>query len=234
MFIIGVVHLKHVIVLSSGKEKRPHVNTVVFIWPVPLRCCSVRLNLATLMFFGFAVVYALRVNFSVAMVAMVNTTDSKPAPNSSVVHACPRSHSEDNTSDTIQQPDGVRVFSPFFFYIRLSATSSLHIFICLLIPSRHNLVLDPSVSVGLGDSGLAAWRFLLRLPVNTDPRRLPCRSLWGEHLSGCGCAGHRRPHSAHPSSCPARFILAVCAEDAGGLWRGKMKLRCWHSFVKQA
>lgn len=123
-----------------------------------------------------------------------------------------------------------------FFYLRLSATSSvsLHIFICLLIPSHHHLVLDPSVSMGLGDSGLAAGGFLLRLPVHTDPRGLPCRSLWGEHLSGCGCAGHRRPHCAHPSSCPARFILAVCTEDAGGLWRGKRKLRCWHSFVKQA
>lgn len=133
MFIIGVVHLKSVIVLLSGlKEKRPHVNTVVlffFIWSVPLRCCSVRLNLATLMFFGFAVVYALRVNFSVAMVAMVNTTNSKPAPNSSVVHACPRSHREDNTSDTIQQPDGVSVFSTFFILGYLLQAMSLFIFL---------------------------------------------------------------------------------------------------------
>uniref|UniRef100_A0A3Q3WIJ7 Sialin n=1 Tax=Mola mola TaxID=94237 RepID=A0A3Q3WIJ7_MOLML len=52
-------------------------------------CCPVRLNLAILMFFGFAVVYALRVNLSVAMVAMVNTTEPVPAPNSSVIHACP-------------------------------------------------------------------------------------------------------------------------------------------------
>ncbi|KPP65175.1 sialin-like, partial [Scleropages formosus] len=37
---------------------------------LPLRCCSVRCNLAVLMFLGFAVVYGLRVNLSVAMVAM--------------------------------------------------------------------------------------------------------------------------------------------------------------------
>lgn len=106
---------------------------IFFIWSVPLRCCSVRLNLATLMFFGFAVVYALRVNFSVAMVAMVNTTNSKPAPNSSVVHACPRSHREDNTSDTIQQPDGVSVFSTFFILGYLLQAMSLFIF--LFVPS---------------------------------------------------------------------------------------------------
>lgn len=61
------------------------------------------------MFFGFAVVYALRVNFSVAMVAMVNSTDPRPKTNSSVVHACPLPSGMDNTSDTIEQPEGVRV-----------------------------------------------------------------------------------------------------------------------------
>lgn len=72
------------------------------------QCCSVRFNLAVLMFFGFAVVYALRVNFSVAMVAMANSTDPRPAPNSSVVHACPLPSGMDNTSDTFEQPEGVR------------------------------------------------------------------------------------------------------------------------------
>lgn len=79
---------------------------VCLMLSVPPQCGSVRLSLAVLMFFGFTVVYALRVNFSVAMVAMVNTTASKPAPNSSVVHTCPPLPNEDNT--TFQQPDGVR------------------------------------------------------------------------------------------------------------------------------
>lgn len=73
---------------------------------VPPQCCSVRLGQAVLMFFGFAVVYALRVNFSVAMVAMVNTTAPKPAPNSTVVHTCPPLPNQGNT--TFQPPDGVR------------------------------------------------------------------------------------------------------------------------------
>uniref|UniRef100_A0A667WQU3 Sialin n=1 Tax=Myripristis murdjan TaxID=586833 RepID=A0A667WQU3_9TELE len=41
------------------------------------------------MFLGFSVVYALRVNLSVAMVVMVNTTDPRPAPNSSKLPECP-------------------------------------------------------------------------------------------------------------------------------------------------
>lgn len=74
---------------------------------VPPRCCSVRLNLAILMFFGFSVVYALRVNLSVAMVAMVNTTESQPAYNSSQVHACPLPSGPGNGSDTLQYPEGI-------------------------------------------------------------------------------------------------------------------------------
>uniref|UniRef100_A0A3Q0QW85 Sialin n=1 Tax=Amphilophus citrinellus TaxID=61819 RepID=A0A3Q0QW85_AMPCI len=46
----------------------------------PPRCCSARFNLAFLMFLGFTVVYGLRVNLSVAMVAMVNSTDPDPVP----------------------------------------------------------------------------------------------------------------------------------------------------------
>uniref|UniRef100_A0AAY4CFQ5 Sialin n=1 Tax=Denticeps clupeoides TaxID=299321 RepID=A0AAY4CFQ5_9TELE len=45
--------------------------------------CSARYSLALLMFFGFAVVYGLRVNLSVAMVAMVNDTESHQSLNRS-------------------------------------------------------------------------------------------------------------------------------------------------------
>lgn len=94
--------------------------------PVPPRCCSVRFNLAIQMFFGFSVVYALRVNLSVAMVAMVNTTDSQPAKNSSKVYACPLPSGSGNSSEIFQYPDGVR---GFFF-------STLH-FTCSTYRSRH-------------------------------------------------------------------------------------------------
>uniref|UniRef100_A0A3B4BIP2 Sialin n=1 Tax=Periophthalmus magnuspinnatus TaxID=409849 RepID=A0A3B4BIP2_9GOBI len=50
---------------------------------MPPQCCSARLNLAVLMFFGFTVVYGLRVNLSVAMVAMVNNTEPSPRTNNS-------------------------------------------------------------------------------------------------------------------------------------------------------
>ncbi|XP_073340551.1 sialin [Pagrus major] len=71
------------------------------------KCCSVRLNLAILMSLGFSVVYALRVNLSVAMVVMVNTTDPEPAKNSTVFHACPLPPGTENSSDTFSQPAGV-------------------------------------------------------------------------------------------------------------------------------
>ena len=76
--------------------------------PVPPQCCSARYNLAIMMFFGFSVVYGLRVNLSVAMVAMVNGTNSQPTLNSSVGHECPvSSHGNNNGSQTPDQPDGV-------------------------------------------------------------------------------------------------------------------------------
>ncbi|KAM9384495.1 sialin-like [Pholidichthys leucotaenia] len=73
---------------------------------VPPWCCSARLNLAVLMFFGLTMVYALRVNLSVAMVAMVNTTDPEPVVNHSNNRACPQPSGFNNTSDTLVQPEG--------------------------------------------------------------------------------------------------------------------------------
>ncbi|CAF94410.1 unnamed protein product, partial [Tetraodon nigroviridis] len=69
-------------------------------------CCPARVQLAVLMFFGFAVVYALRVNFSVAMVAMVNASDTKQVLNHSVVRACPLPSGKDNSSDPFLNPEG--------------------------------------------------------------------------------------------------------------------------------
>lgn len=62
------------------------------------------------MFFGFAMVFTLRVNFSIAMVAMVNASDSKEVLNHSVVPACPLPSGEDNSSGTLMEPEGVRGF----------------------------------------------------------------------------------------------------------------------------
>lgn len=78
---------------------------------VPPRCCSARFNLAVLMFFGFTVVYGLRVNLSVAMVAMVNNTDPDPPANStnSTKHVCPLPGTNSN-STSFTQPQGVPVY----------------------------------------------------------------------------------------------------------------------------
>ncbi|KAJ8334764.1 hypothetical protein SKAU_G00404030 [Synaphobranchus kaupii] len=75
-------------------------------------CCSARGNLATLMFLGFAVVYGLRVNLSVAMVAMVNGTSVHPSTNHSPAHECPGPPSGlGNSSSGPEQPDGVPQYS---------------------------------------------------------------------------------------------------------------------------
>ncbi|XP_074930276.1 LOW QUALITY PROTEIN: sialin [Gadus morhua] len=70
---------------EGAGDKEPLIE----IEAVPPQCCSARYTLAVLMFFGFSVVYGLRVNLSVAMVAMVNTTDASPTANHSLVTACP-------------------------------------------------------------------------------------------------------------------------------------------------
>ncbi|XP_014325652.1 sialin-like [Xiphophorus maculatus] len=73
---------------------------------VPPRCCSARLSLAVLMFLGISVVYGLRVNLSVAMVAMVNATDPAGTRNTTADPACPLPSGPENSSRTLQQPDG--------------------------------------------------------------------------------------------------------------------------------
>ncbi|XP_015255340.1 PREDICTED: sialin-like [Cyprinodon variegatus] len=78
---------------------------------VPPQCCSARLNLAVLMFFGFSVVYGLRVNLSVAMVAMVNSTDLAGDRNATASPACPLPSGGDNASRALQQPDGTPQYS---------------------------------------------------------------------------------------------------------------------------
>ncbi|MBN3305869.1 S17A5 protein, partial [Amia calva] len=74
--------------------------------PAPPQCCSVRCGLANLMFLGFAVVYALRVNLSVAMVAMVNGTSGQPMSNHSSAEECP-THASTNDSSSMEQLAGV-------------------------------------------------------------------------------------------------------------------------------
>uniref|UniRef100_UPI0037E8DAD6 sialin n=1 Tax=Semicossyphus pulcher TaxID=241346 RepID=UPI0037E8DAD6 len=131
---------------------------------VPAQCCSARLNLAFLMFLGFSVVYGLRVNLSVAMVAMVNITDPKPAQNSSTFHACPLPHGMENTSDTFPQPDGIPQYpwdsetqgwllGAFFFG-----------YLCTQIPGGYlSGHYGGSIFMGLGVLGTAALTLLTPL-----------------------------------------------------------------------
>lgn len=96
---------------SARSEKNEDSEPLIENNAAPPQCCSVRFNLAILMFFGFTVVYVLRVNLSVAMVAMVNNTDSKPAVNHSANQACPVTPGTENTSEPFLQPEGVPQFS---------------------------------------------------------------------------------------------------------------------------
>ncbi|KAM3596534.1 uncharacterized protein V6R79_016204 [Siganus canaliculatus] len=91
---------------SSREDEGEDCEPLIDNDAVHPQCGSVRLGLAVLMFFGCSVVYALRVNLSVAMVAMVNNTDPGPAKNSSVNRACPLPSGTDNDTDAFQQPEG--------------------------------------------------------------------------------------------------------------------------------
>lgn len=140
---------------------------------VPPQCCSARLNLAILMFFGFSVVYGLRVNLSVAMVAMVNSTEPKPAPNTSVFHECPLPSGKDNTSDTFPQPEGVPQFpwdsetqgwllGAFFFG-----------YLCTQIPGGYlSGHYGGSIFLGVGVLGTAALTLLTPLAAQWGTRWL--------------------------------------------------------------
>ncbi|XP_069031880.1 sialin [Embiotoca jacksoni] len=131
---------------------------------VPPLCCSARYNLAILMFLGFSVVYGLRVNLSVAMVAMTNNTSPAPSENRSVVHACPRPSGSENTSDTFQNPEGIPQYSwdsetqgwllgAFFFG-----------YLCTQIPGGYLAGhYGGSVFLGLGVLGTAALTLLTPL-----------------------------------------------------------------------
>ncbi|KAF4073965.1 hypothetical protein AMELA_G00249260 [Ameiurus melas] len=90
------------------EDKTPLLQKYAEQHTVPPQCCSVRFNLAFMMFLGFAVVYGLRVNLSVAMVAMVNTTAIQPSFNASELKECPAySTTSNSSSENPDQPDGV-------------------------------------------------------------------------------------------------------------------------------
>ncbi|CAL8293223.1 unnamed protein product [Merluccius merluccius] len=89
---------------AEESEGARDTDPLVSFKTVPARCGSARYTLATMMFFGFSVVYGLRVNLSVAMVAMVNHTDAEPAPNITVLTACPLLPG-DNGSKPVVPPD---------------------------------------------------------------------------------------------------------------------------------
>ncbi|KAI5091729.1 sialin isoform X1, partial [Silurus meridionalis] len=93
---------------NQEEEETPLLQKQTKQLTAPRQCCSARYNLAFMMFFGFAVVYGLRVNLSVAMVAMVNTTDILPSFNASELNECPApSPTSNSSSENTDQPNGV-------------------------------------------------------------------------------------------------------------------------------
>ncbi|TDH03849.1 hypothetical protein EPR50_G00145960 [Perca flavescens] len=149
---------------SAPSDESEDIEPLIENDAVPPQCCSARLNLAFLMFLGFAVVYGLRVNLSVAMVAMVNTTDPKPAQNTSVIYACPLPARSENTSDTFPQPEGTPQYpwdsktegwllGAFFFG-----------YLCTQIPGGYlSGHYGGSIFLGLGVLGTAALTLLTPL-----------------------------------------------------------------------
>ncbi|XP_019726374.1 sialin isoform X2 [Hippocampus comes] len=137
---------------------------------VPPLCCSARLNLSILMFMGIAVVYGLRVNLSVAMVAMVNTSETIPGLNRSTVPMCPLPSHSDNTSQALEQPEGTPQYpwdaetqgwllGAFFFG-----------YLCTQIPGGYlSGRYGGSVFLGFGVLGTAALTLLTPLAAKWGP-----------------------------------------------------------------
>ncbi|KAM6186547.1 sialin [Rhynchocyon petersi] len=75
---------------DEGTDSTPLLQGSPRAEAVPV-CCSARYNLAVLAFFGFFIVYALRVNLSVALVDMINstTTSAENTSNECPEHSVP-------------------------------------------------------------------------------------------------------------------------------------------------
>ncbi|XP_061521243.1 sialin [Phycodurus eques] len=153
---------------DESEDNEPLIRDVT----VPRQCCSARFNLALLMFLGISVVYGLRVNLSVAMVAMVNASRPTPGLNGSAAHACPLPAGE-NASQKLEQPDGTPQYpwdaetqgwllGAFFFG-----------YLCTQIPGGYlSGRYGGSLFLGLGVLGTAALTLLTPLAARRGPRWL--------------------------------------------------------------
>ncbi|XP_054619574.1 sialin isoform X2 [Dunckerocampus dactyliophorus] len=155
---------------AASSDKSEDIEPLLCDDTVPPRCCSARLNLAILMFLGFTVVYGLRVNLSVAMVAMVNTSDAGLGRNNSVAHACPLPAGSENSTGTFEQPDGTPQYpwdsetqgwllGAFFFG-----------YLCTQMPGGYlSGHYGGSIFLGLGVLGTAALTILTPLAAQWGP-----------------------------------------------------------------
>lgn len=174
------------------------------------------------MFFGFAVVYGLRVNLSVAMVAMVNGTSKQSSPSSNISNECPvPHHTLDNSSQNSEQPDGVRNSNGMIFSNAEPGTSMCVHHLNNNCLSSHLFCLPGSqIRMESRNTGMGAECFLFWISVYSNPGRVPVRTLRRKHLSWWRCAWDGSPYSSDTTVGTVRSQMAVCLTCCGGLWGG--------------
>lgn len=208
-------------------------NHLFVLFNVAPVCCSSRYGLAVLSCYGFFVVYALRVNLSVAMVDMLNNTHKSSTNHSDSL--CPAHNSPERPKHNHTVSWKVSVEEDLKCNIHnylccdtwfLSQEKNTYVQFMYFSYSEMSLavVIGQRVRLGLWDSGLDLGCLLLRLYPDTDPWGLPGQPMRTQVALGIGNSGNGTFHTANTPGCWFGSKLSLRCSGGWRDWRGR---RSW-------